>query len=121
MTKVETGGSAPDQLDRGRVETDLLLGLAQRRGVEVGVAGVAAAAGEGDLAGVAAQVGAALGEDQARLARASRRAPAAPPPRSPARSIAAASSGESSRLAQSSTQMITWTVPPSTDQAAPAT
>ena len=57
----------PAQLDRGRVEADLLLGLAQRRRAEVGVARVAAPAGKGDLAGVAAQVGAALGEDQARL------------------------------------------------------
>jgi len=52
------------ELDRGRVEADLLLGLAQRRRGEVGVCVVLAAAGEGDLAGVAAQVGAPLGEDQ---------------------------------------------------------
>jgi len=51
----------------GWVETDLLFGLAQRRRPQVGVLGVAAATGEGDLAGVAPQVGAALGEDQARV------------------------------------------------------
>ena len=42
--------------------------LAQGGGGEVGVLGVAAAAGERDLAGVALEVVAALGEDEMRLA-----------------------------------------------------
>ena len=45
-------------------EADLLLGLAQR-GLEERLVAVAPAAGEGDLAGVPAQVRASLGEDQA--------------------------------------------------------
>ena len=58
------GGRAPLSSTR-RAERDLLLGLAQRGPGQVGVAGVLAPAGERDLAGVAAKVGAALGEDQA--------------------------------------------------------
>ncbi len=55
------------ELDDGRVEADLLLASRSAVGGEVGVAVVPAAAGEGDLAGVAAHVGAPLGEDQAGL------------------------------------------------------
>lgn len=87
------------QLDRRRVETDLLLRLTQRGGREVGVGLVPASAGERDLAGVTAQVGAPLGEDEAGLVR------------------PAVERQQYSRLGQ----MITWTVPPSTDQAAPLT
>jgi hypothetical protein len=55
------------QLDRRRIEADLLVSLAQRGRREVGIGLVLAAAREGDLAGVAPQVGAPLGEDEARL------------------------------------------------------
>ena len=54
--------------DQPGVEPDFLVRLAQRRGGEVGVLGVAASAGERDLAGVAAEVVAALGEDRVQLA-----------------------------------------------------
>jgi hypothetical protein len=112
-------GEGAAELDRGRVEPDLLLRLAQRGGGEVGVALVLAAAREGDLAGVAAQVGTALGEDQPRLL-------------GPAEEgqedggVGAAAGLDRQRLlggqqALGEIQMITWTVPPSTDQAAPAT
>ena len=90
-------------LDLSRVEADLLLGLAQRRRPQVGVALVAAAAGEGDLTGVAPQVAAALGEDEAGILR------------------PAIEGQEYRRLYRAADQMITWTVPPSTDQAAPVT
>jgi hypothetical protein len=89
------------QLDFGRVQANLLLGLAQRGCAEVGVARVAPTAGKRDLAGVAAQVGAALGEDEPRLV-------ARP-------AVERQEDGGFDR------QMITWTVPPSTDQAAPLT
>ena len=56
------GGSAPDQLDVVRRQADLLLGLAQRGLAQVLVRLVLAPAGERDLAGVPAQVRAALGE-----------------------------------------------------------
>jgi hypothetical protein len=88
------------ELDLAWVEADLLLRLAQGGRAEVGVAGVVAAAGKGDLAGVAAQVGAPLGEDEPGLVR-----PAV----------------EGKQYRGFDRQMITWTVPPSTDQAAPAT
>ena len=55
------------QLDRFRGQTDLLVGLAQRRRSQIGIALVAATAGERDLARVAAKVGAALGEDRPQL------------------------------------------------------
>lgn len=89
------------QLDDGGIEADLLLGLAQRGRTEVGVLGIAAPAGKRDLARVAAQVGAALGENEPRLVI------------RPA--IERQEDGGFGR------QMITWTVPPSTDQAAPLT
>jgi hypothetical protein len=89
-------------LDGGRVEADLLLGLADGGRREVGVVLVAPPAGEGDLAGVAAQVGAPLGEDQAGLV--------GPP----------VERQQDGRV-DLAPQMITWTVPPSTDQAAPLT
>ena len=57
-----------DDLDRVGRQPDLLVRLAQRGGGEVGVLGVAAAAGERDLAGVALEVVAALGEDGVQLA-----------------------------------------------------
>ena len=91
------------RLDPSGIEPDLLLGLAQRRRPQVGVALVAAAAREGDLAGVAAQVGAALGEDQPRVVG------------------PAVERQQHRRLDRAADQMMTWTVPPSTDQAAPAT
>jgi hypothetical protein len=109
----------PDQLDPARGEGDLLLGLAQRRRRQVGVDLVLAAAGEGDLAGVAPQVLPPLGEDQPRL-------------------LGPAVEGEEDRRGGAPVgvyrrrlgrrqqplreiQMITATVPPSTDQAAPDT
>jgi hypothetical protein len=108
------------QLDRGRVEADLLLRLAQRRRRQVGVAVVAAAAGERDLAGVAAQIRAALGEDQAGLL-----GPAVDRQQDRRLGAAAAVLGEGLRRVEQQLgelgQMITWTVPPSTDQAAPLT
>ena len=52
-----------DQLDGVGRQADLLLGLAQRGQAQVGLVVVLAAAGERDLAGVAAQVVAAAGED----------------------------------------------------------
>ncbi len=67
MTKVLVGGSSSPSSTDGGVEADLLLGLAQRRRAQVGVARVPAAAGKRDLTGVPAQVGAALGEDEPRL------------------------------------------------------
>ena len=123
MTKVEVGGRAPTSSTARRVQPDLLLGLAQRGRREVGVAVVLAPAGEGDLAGVAAQVGAALGEDQARVLgpaverQQHRGVGVAARPRSP-RLLAGVAARQ---LCESRAQMITWTVPPSTDQAAPLT
>ncbi|MEZ5077482.1 MAG: hypothetical protein R2725_08570 [Solirubrobacterales bacterium] len=97
------GGRQPlAELDQRRVEADLLLGLADRGGGEVGVFLVVAAAGEGDLAGVAAQVGPALGEDQPGL-------------------VGPAVERQQDGGVDLDPQMITWTVPPSTDQAAPLT
>jgi hypothetical protein len=89
-------------LDDGGVEADLLLSLAYRGRREIGVIVVAPPAREGDLAGVAAQVGAPLGEDEAGLA--------GPPVER-----------QQDRRLDLAPQMITWTVPPSTDQAAPLT
>ena len=91
-----------DNLDVVGLEADLLLRLAQGGGREVGVIIVASSPGEGDLAGVAAQVGAALGEDQAGVV--------GPPVER-----------QQDRGVDLAPQMITWTVPPSTDQAAPLT
>jgi hypothetical protein len=97
------GGRQPlAELDQGGVEPDLLLGLADRGRGEVRVGLVVAAAREGDLAGVAPQVGAPLGEDQPRLPR-------------PA--VERQQDGGVDLVPQ----MITWTVPPSTLQAAPLT
>jgi hypothetical protein len=90
------------ELDRSRIEADLLVGLAQRRGGQVGVGFVFAPAGERDLTGVTAKVGAPLGEDEARLLR-------------------PAVERQQDRGVDFVPQMITWTVPPSTDQAAPLT
>jgi hypothetical protein len=56
-------------LDLGGIEANLLLRLAQRGRLQVGVGRIAASAREGDLTGVAAQVGAPLGEDQSGLVR----------------------------------------------------
>jgi hypothetical protein len=60
------GGQRSAQLDVTGGEGDLLLGLPERGPDQIGVAWVPAPAGERDLAGVAAKVGAALGEDQPR-------------------------------------------------------
>jgi hypothetical protein len=89
-------------LDQRGVEADLLPGLAQRRGDEVGVALVPAASRERDLSGVPPQVGPPLGEDQPRLA-------------------GPAEERQQDRRFDRLPQMITCTVPPSTDQAAPLT
>lgn len=91
------------ELDQRGVEADLLLGLAQRCGGEVGVAIVPAAARERDLAGMPAQVGPPLGEDQPGLVG------------------PAEQRQQDRRIDLLATQMITCTVPPSTDQAAPLT
>ena len=69
MTKVGVGGRAPTISTASRRQADLLVRLAQRGRGEVGVLGVAAAARERDLAGVALEVVAALGEDELQLAR----------------------------------------------------
>jgi hypothetical protein len=61
------GGQGAAQLDRRGREPDLLLGLAEGGPGQVRVVGVLAPAGERDLAGMAAKVGSALGEDQAWL------------------------------------------------------
>ena len=88
-----------------------------------GFALVGTAARERDLAGMSAHVVAALGEDQARGGRASRRsAPAPPHPCCRGRRARRPPRGEQERApARGPRQMITWTVPPSTLQAAPAT
>ena len=64
VTKVEPAAGRP-QLDRGGRERDLLLGLSQGGAEEVAVVGVLATAGNEISPAVAAEVGAALGEDQA--------------------------------------------------------
>ena len=66
MANVEIAGRSPISVTRVARQPDLLLGLAQRRLGQVGVLGVLAPAGEGDLAGVAAQVGAAPREHDVR-------------------------------------------------------
>jgi hypothetical protein len=58
-----------DHVDRRGIEADLLLRLAKRGGDEVRILLIAAPAGKGDLPGVAAKVGAPLGEDEARALR----------------------------------------------------
>ena len=68
MTKVGVGWSAPTICDVLAGQADLLLGLAQRGVREHGVLGVAPAAGERDLAGVALEVVAAAGEDRVQVA-----------------------------------------------------
>jgi hypothetical protein len=94
--------------------------LAQRRRRQVGVAGVAAPPGERDLARVAAQVRAPLGEDQPRFF-----GPAVERQQDRRLGAAAAVLRERQRGVEQQLgelgQMITWTVPPSTDQAAPLT
>ena len=90
------------ELDSGGVEADLLLRLAQRGGGQIGVALVPAPAGKRDLARVAAQVRTPLGKDEARL-------------------VGPAVERQQDRRVDLPAQMITWTVPPSTDQAAPLT
>ena len=62
MTKVPTGAQRPDDLDRLGRQADLLVRLAQR-GLDQRLAVVAAPARERDLARVALEVLAALGED----------------------------------------------------------
>jgi hypothetical protein len=65
VANVEIAG----QLDGVWRQADLLVCLTQRRRGEIGVAGVATAAGKGDLAGVAAQVGAPAREHDVRRLR----------------------------------------------------
>jgi hypothetical protein len=60
-------GERADDVDALRRQPDLLVRLAQR-GLDQALARVAAPAGEGDLPGVAAQVGAALGQDRVQAA-----------------------------------------------------
>jgi hypothetical protein len=113
-------GEGAADVDFARRQGDLLLGLAQRGGDQIGVVGVAAAARERDLAGVAAEVCAALGEDQPRAV-----GPAVERQQDGGVGLAADLDrprllGREQELGQVA-QMITWTVPPSTDQAAPLT
>ena len=61
------GGERAEQLDGVGFEADLLVGFAQGGVGELDVGRVAAAAGEGDLAGVVSQGGAALDEDDVEL------------------------------------------------------
>jgi hypothetical protein len=60
-------GKLAQDLDVDARQADLLLGLAQRGFAQIGVLGVVAAAGKGDLSGVAAQVGAPAREDRVGL------------------------------------------------------
>ena len=114
------GGQGAAQLDRRGREPDLLLGLPQGGADQVLVVGVLAPTGERDLAGMAAKVGAALGEDQAGLL-----GPAVE--REEDGGVGVAADLDRPRLFRREQQlcevgqMITWTVPPSTDQAAPLT
>ncbi len=108
-------------IDDARLEGDLLLGLAERRGEEAVIAFVVTPPGERDLAGVAAQVGAALGEDEAWIV-----GPAVEGQEDGGVGLAVGVEdrgrfGRQQGAAQLVAQMITCTVPPSTDQAAPAT
>jgi hypothetical protein len=114
------GWQGAADLDVARGEGDLLLGLAQRRRDQIGVGGVVPPTGERDLAGVAAEVGAALGEDQSRAL-----GPAVERQQDGGVDVAAGLDrprllGREQPLGEVA-QMITWTVPPSTDQAAPLT
>ena len=68
MAIVGVGCSAPTSSTARARQADLLLGLAQRGQPQVGLVVVLAPAGERDLAGVAAQVVAAAGEDGVQLA-----------------------------------------------------
>jgi hypothetical protein len=91
------------KLDQRGVEADLLLGLAKRRGGEVGVALVSAAPRKRDLSGVPAQVSPPFGEDEPGL-------------------VGPVEERQQDRCVNRlAAQMITCTVPPSTDQAAPLT
>jgi hypothetical protein len=56
-----------EDLDAGGIQADLLAGLPQRGMTQVAILGIPAAAGEGDLAGVTAEILAALGQDDVRL------------------------------------------------------
>jgi hypothetical protein len=114
------GGEGAAQLDVAASERDLLLGLAQGGPDQVGVGRVPPPARERDLAGMAAEVGSALGEDQ----------PGALGPAIEGEEdggVGVAANLDRSRLLGRQkqvgevAQMITWTVPPSTDQAAPLT
>ena len=62
VTNVPTGGKRAHQLHAPALEADLLVGLAQRGLPQVLVGPVLAPTGEGDLTGMPAHVGAALGE-----------------------------------------------------------
>jgi len=89
-------------LDPGGVETDLLVGFAQCGRGEVGIAVVLAPTGERDLACVPSEVCAPLRENESWFVW---------PP---------IERQQDCRVDWPS-QMMTWTVPPSTDQAAPLT
>jgi hypothetical protein len=97
------GGKAAAQLDRRRVEGNLLVSLAQGRCRQVGVTRVPTSSRKRDLSRMAAQVCPALGEDEPWLLR------------------PAVQWQQDGRVDRLTAQMITWTVPPSTDQAAPLT
>ena len=84
-------GQLAEDADPRRIEADLLLGLAQRRGRRVLVIGLDAPA-EADLAGMVAQVLGALGEEERRPPRARPARPAPQPASLPPRAALAAPS-----------------------------
>ena len=91
------GGSAPTSFTRRPRQADLLLGLAQGGVAQVLVGLVLAPARKRDLARVAAQVGAPLGEYRGERGRRRAAARARPRPCFPGASISAASSAVISR------------------------
>ncbi len=117
-------GQSADDLDGAGVEADLLAGLAERA-LDERLAGIGSAARERDLAGMAAHVAAALGEDQAgplgpaEERHQDRRALLAVGVEPLGLDRVEERAGEVGRFPLA--QMITWTVPPSAPQAAPAT
>lgn len=121
VTTVEVGGSAPTTSTAARSRP--ISSSASRSALDEALARLGAAAGERDLAGVAAQVVAALGEDQAGPGRPAEE-------RDEHRRALAAVGVQRLRLDRIEegppqvvrlAQMITWTVPPSTLQADPST
>ena len=125
MTTVEVGGSAPTTSTAAGSRP--ISSCASRSAHSTSaLARVGAAAGERDLARVAAQVGAALGEDQARVVgpaeqrHQDRRALAAVGVEATRPRRVEEEPGELAAARPEGAQMITWTVPPSTLQAAPS-